>query len=52
MSPVVWQVVELISSAIGDVVQGIYSESYSNTEVRRVLRSGQSNGRYWSFLKK
>ncbi|XP_056282849.1 decaprenyl-diphosphate synthase subunit 2 [Pseudoliparis swirei] len=26
------KVVELISSAIGDVVQGIYSESYSNTE--------------------
>ncbi|XP_034418855.1 decaprenyl-diphosphate synthase subunit 2 isoform X1 [Cyclopterus lumpus] len=26
------KVVELISSAIGDVVQGIYSENYSNTE--------------------
>lgn len=29
----VWQVVELISSAIGDVVQGIYSENNSTTEV-------------------
>lgn len=30
---VVRQVVELISSAIGDVVQGLYYENYSNSEV-------------------
>lgn len=31
------QVVELISSAIGDVVQGIYNENTSNTEVKHRL---------------
>lgn len=29
-----WQVVELISSAIGDVVQGLYYENCSNSEVK------------------
>lgn len=31
------QVVELISSAIGDVVQGLYYENYSNSEVKKLF---------------
>lgn len=33
----VLQVVELISSAIGDVVQGIYYENHSSAEVNKLL---------------
>lgn len=33
------QVVELISSAIGDVVQGLYYENYSNSEVKKCFVS-------------
>lgn len=33
----IWQVVELISSAIGDLVQGIYYENSSSPEVNRLL---------------
>lgn len=32
-----WQVVELISSAIGDLVQGIYYENSYNIEVKHLL---------------
>lgn len=31
------QVVELISSAIGDVVQGLYYENCNNSEVKHLL---------------
>ena len=34
----VGQVVELISSAIGDVVQGIYSENHNNIEVKHLFQ--------------
>lgn len=30
-----WQVVEMISGAIGDVVQGLYYENCNNSEVKR-----------------
>lgn len=33
----VWQVVELISSAIGDVVQGLYYENHNNNEVKHLF---------------